>query len=69
MTGPEVCNVSRVTRRDSHQTSVISLVPLENKNLFSTIFILKVRAVILESSVAGMVWIGAVNESEENGNK
>lgn len=65
----EVCNVSKVTRTDSHQTSVISLVPLENRSLFSIIFILRVRAVILESSVAGVVWVGTVNESEENRNK
>lgn len=30
---------------------------------------MKVKAVILESSVAGMVWAGTVNESEESSGK
>lgn len=48
---------------------LFSLVSLENKSLFSIIFLLKAKAVILESSVAGMGWAGTVSESEENGGK
>ena len=48
---------------------MFSPVPLGNKSLFIIVLLLKVKAVILGSSVAGMVWAGTVNESEENGGK
>lgn len=48
---------------------LFSPVSLENKHLFGIIFLLKVKAVILESSVAGMVWAGTMYESGENNRK
>lgn len=48
---------------------LFSLVSLENKRFFGIIFLLKVKAVILESSVAGMVWTGTMYESGENNRK
>ena len=57
-----------VTRRDLYiwPISFIQSSLIEEQKFIQYYLRLKVKAVILESSVAGMGWAGTVNLSEEN---